>query len=209
MFLLWYCRWGREKKRRIKRWIQREEPVFMALDGSGGRAEVSVWSLNTKNHKINRTSFIVVLTLFKVFGSRVEETLNLLEQTWLLVSMKLLPQTFSNQHTLVLIFLRDSESFLLFGSKNYKELKRRKQVHKRIRESLIWSACGFPGGASSKEAARQCSRPETWLPSLGQEDSLKKGMATHSSILAWKIPWKEEPGGLQSIASQKFTSKAT
>ena len=38
--------------------------------------------------------------------------------------------------------------------------------------------------------------PETWVSSLGQEDSLEKEMATHSSILAWKIPWTEEPGGL-------------
>ena len=39
---------------------------------------------------------------------------------------------------------------------------------------------------------------ETWVQSLGQEDPLKKEMATHSSILAWKIPWTEEPGGLYS-----------
>ena len=44
---------------------------------------------------------------------------------------------------------------------------------------------------------------ETWLQSLGQEDPLEKGMATHSSILAWRIPWTEEPGGLQSMGSQK------
>ena len=37
---------------------------------------------------------------------------------------------------------------------------------------------------------------ETWVQSLGQEDSLEKGMATHSSILAWRIPWTEEPGEL-------------
>ena len=39
---------------------------------------------------------------------------------------------------------------------------------------------------------------ETWVPSLGQEDPPEKGMATHSNILAWRIPWTEEPGGLQS-----------
>ena len=44
---------------------------------------------------------------------------------------------------------------------------------------------------------------ETWVPSLGQEDSLAKGKATHSSILAWKIPWTEEPCGLQSMGSQR------
>ena len=42
---------------------------------------------------------------------------------------------------------------------------------------------------------------ETWVRSLGQEDPLEKGMATHSSILAWRIPWTEEPGGLQSVGS--------
>ena len=40
---------------------------------------------------------------------------------------------------------------------------------------------------------------ETWVQSLGGEDPLEKGMATHSSILAWKIPWMEEPGGLQTV----------
>ena len=44
---------------------------------------------------------------------------------------------------------------------------------------------------------------ETWVRSLGQEDSLEKEMATHSSTLAWKIPWMEELGGLQSIRSQR------
>ena len=44
---------------------------------------------------------------------------------------------------------------------------------------------------------------EIWVPSLGQEDSLEKGMETHSSIFAWRIPWTEEPGELQSIGSQR------
>ena len=44
---------------------------------------------------------------------------------------------------------------------------------------------------------------ETWVQSLGQEDLLEKEMATHSSILAWKIPWTEEPGRLQSMGSQR------
>ena len=46
---------------------------------------------------------------------------------------------------------------------------------------------------------------ETRVQSLGQEESLKEGMATHSSILAWEIPQTEEPGGLQSIGSQSQT----
>ena len=44
---------------------------------------------------------------------------------------------------------------------------------------------------------------ETWVRSLGQEDPLEKEMATYSSILAWRIPWTEEPGGLQSTESQR------
>ena len=46
-------------------------------------------------------------------------------------------------------------------------------------------------------------RLETWVHSLGWEDSLEKGMATHSSILAWRIPQTEEPGRLQSMGSQR------
>ena len=45
---------------------------------------------------------------------------------------------------------------------------------------------------------------ETWVPSLGWKDPLEKGMATHSSILAWKIPWTEEPNGLQSMELQRI-----
>ena len=43
---------------------------------------------------------------------------------------------------------------------------------------------------------------ETWVQSLGWEDLLEKGVAIHSSILAWRIPWREQPGGLQSMVSQ-------
>ena len=43
----------------------------------------------------------------------------------------------------------------------------------------------------------------TWVQSLGQKDPLEKEMATHSSILAWRIPWAEEPGGLQSVGLQE------
>ena len=46
---------------------------------------------------------------------------------------------------------------------------------------------------------------ETWVQSLGWEDPLEEGMATHSSFLAWRIPWTEEPGALQSIGLQSRT----
>ena len=57
----------------------------------------------------------------------------------------------------------------------------------------------FPGGSEVKLPTMQ----ETWVRSLGQEDPLEKEMATHSSILAWRIPWTEEPGGLQSTGWQR------
>ena len=47
------------------------------------------------------------------------------------------------------------------------------------------------------------ARRETWVQSQGQEDPLEKGMITHSSILAWRFPWTEEPGRLQSMWSQR------
>ena len=59
---------------------------------------------------------------------------------------------------------------------------------------------GFPGGSDSKESACNAGDPGS-IP--GQEDPWEKKMATHSSILAWRIPWTEEPGGLQSMGSQR------
>ena len=51
--------------------------------------------------------------------------------------------------------------------------------------------------------AEPATMQETWVQLLGWEESLKKGMAIHSSILAWEIPWTEEPRGLQSMVSQR------
>ena len=62
---------------------------------------------------------------------------------------------------------------------------------------------GFPGSASGKEPACQCRRHEIPVQSLGWEDPLEKGMATHSNVLAWRIPWTVEPGGLKSVDSQR------
>ena len=59
---------------------------------------------------------------------------------------------------------------------------------------------GFPGGSVVKNPP---VKQETWVRSLGREDPLEKGMKTHSNILAWEIPWREEPGGLQSMGSQR------
>ena len=54
----------------------------------------------------------------------------------------------------------------------------------------------FPGGSDNKESACSVGEPGSFL---GQEDPLEKAMTTHSSILAWKIPWIQEPGRLQSM----------
>ena len=71
----------------------------------------------------------------------------------------------------------------------------------------IW---GFSGGPVVKTLSLVAQRlknlpavQETWIRSLDQEDPLEKEMATYSSILAWRIPWMEEPGGLQSTGSQR------
>ena len=60
----------------------------------------------------------------------------------------------------------------------------------------------FPGGSAVKKNLP--AMQETWVRSLDQEDPLEKGMATHSSILAWKTPWTEEPSRLQSRRSQSL-----
>ena len=59
---------------------------------------------------------------------------------------------------------------------------------------------GFPMAQMVKKLP---AMQETQVQSLGQEDALEKEMATHSSILAWRIPWTEEPGGLQALGSQR------
>ena len=95
------------------------------------------------------------------------------------------------------------------------------QDHRGIRAGAVWLAWSgslqppslscVPGLSISRPAASlvvQTMRnlpamQETWVQSLGLEDPLEKGMATHSSILAWRIPGTEEPGGLQSMGLQR------
>ena len=72
-----------------------------------------------------------------------------------------------------------------------------------------WTPCGhsgFPGATSGKEPACQYRRDvENQVWSLGWENPLEKEMATHYSVLAWRIPWTEESGGLQSMGFQSRT----
>ena len=66
----------------------------------------------------------------------------------------------------------------------------------RLHQQPVLTASGFSDGKESACNVRDQVR------SLGQEDPLEKGLATHSSILAWRIPWTQEPGGLQSMGSE-------
>ena len=76
-----------------------------------------------------------------------------------------------------------------------------------ICEMMIWILPfipqGFPGGLMVKNLPAMQETPETWVWSLHREDTLQEEMATHSSIFAWRIPWAEEPGGLQFIGLQR------
>ena len=70
--------------------------------------------------------------------------------------------------------------------------------------TYTYTYTGFPGGTSGKEPACQCRRIkrcrfDLWVGKI----LLEEGMATHSSILAWRIPWTEEPGGLLSVGVKK------
>ena len=60
-----------------------------------------------------------------------------------------------------------------------------------------------PGGAVVKNPPAMQEMQEMWVRSLGWEDPLDQEMAIHPSILAWEVPWTEEPGGVQSLGSQK------
>ena len=63
---------------------------------------------------------------------------------------------------------------------------------------------GFLGGTSGKEPACQSRKhKEMWVWSLGREDTLEEGVATYYSILLWRIPWTEEPGGLRFMGLQR------
>ena len=90
-------------------------------------------------------------------------------------------------------------------------LKKKKKKKRQKTEQGCWQAhwCGLiiiwlPLGSSVVKNLPVIQKlQEVWVQSLGQEDPLEEEMATHSSILAWRIPWREEPGGLQSTGLQR------
>ena len=67
----------------------------------------------------------------------------------------------------------------------------------------ITTECGSWASLVAQMVKKLPAMQETWVRSLGPEDPLEQGIATHSSILAWRIPWTEEPDGLQSMGLQK------
>ena len=71
---------------------------------------------------------------------------------------------------------------------------------------VLYSITASPGGSVANNLP---AKQKTPIQSLGQEDPLEKEMAIHSSILAWRIPWTEEPGGLQSMGSQKSQTQVS
>ena len=74
---------------------------------------------------------------------------------------------------------------------------------KKEKKLFIIFNVGFCASLVTQTVKNLPAMQETQVQSLGREDTLEKGMATHSSILAWRIPWTEEPGGLQSTGSQR------
>ena len=75
--------------------------------------------------------------------------------------------------------------------------------HKRFVFHFIDEKLSLPGASVVKNPPAMQEAQETQALSLGWEDALEEGMATHSSTLAWRIPWTEEPGGLQNIGLQR------
>ena len=76
--------------------------------------------------------------------------------------------------------------------------------------TVVKNSCANAGGVKKHgfftppAFAHECRRcKEAWVRSLAQEEPLEEDMATHCSVLAWRIPWMEEPGGLQSLGSQR------
>ena len=68
---------------------------------------------------------------------------------------------------------------------------------------MLYGNCLSPSSLVAQKEKNLPAMQETWVGSLGQIDSLEKGMVAHSSILAWRVSWTEEPSGLQSMGSQR------
>ena len=91
----------------------------------------------------------------------------------------------------------------------YHSAPARMAIIKKPTNNKCWRGCGDKGAllhrcsTSGKELPVVQETQETWVPSLGQKDPPEEEMATHCSILAWRAPWTEDPGRLQSVGSQR------
>ena len=104
-----------------------------------------------------------------------------------------------------LIISRISNNLRILCSKKLILTKKLLQTEERFHSGVctVASCTRLPGGLSGKEPVCQCRKHRRQVPSLDGEDPLEEEMVTLSSILAWRIPWMEEPGGLQSMGSQR------
>ena len=114
-------------------------------------------------------------------GSQLEERMNL---NWEATEPQLIPQ-------------KSSEAGMVL--QRYPKLRQVNQIF----VPLNWPIIGCRASLVAQMVKNLPARQETQVWSLNQEDPLEKGMATYSSILAWRIPWTEESGGLQSMGSQR------
>ena len=104
-----------------------------------------------------------------------------------------------------------------WGVSPFHQQEDRSETESQKMDKEPYSVCCFgtttldSGGTSGKELVCQCRRHKRRVKSLGQEDPLEEGMATHSNTLAWKTPWTEEPGGVYSPQGRKEsdTTEAT
>ena len=101
--------------------------------------------------------------------------------------------------------VQDIVEFLQYGAwADHKEKSlASSQKTQRIKQQSLLPLLGVPNGSAGKESTCQYRRQEMRICSLDQEDPLEEKMVTHSSLLAWRIPWTEEPGELQSMGSQR------
>ena len=100
-----------------------------------------------------------------------------------------------------------SEGFFFLSIKLNNDITQCRVIGRRInisKATTFISLWGFPSGSVCKESTCKAGDlQEVWVWSLGLEDPLEEEMAKHSSILAWEIPWTEEPGGLQFVRFHK------
>ena len=91
----------------------------------------------------------------------------------------------------------------VWSRKRKQSWRRRKKKEKKQQQLIYWLLNTLITSLVAQTVKRLSTVRETWVWFLGREDPLEKEMATHSSILAWRTPWTEEPGGLQSMGSQR------